>query len=556
MCHFCSDCYERSLNAKSLKKEEEEGEDREIALIHKKVTNTLLLFDETFRGVKVFASLGSLGDDEFLEECKTRIKEFQMVLKKVAELKPLMEQFQTASPSDKRVWNNLFLVWSEFNKDEVLKAITFSDKFGKEVVDEEHRREADENKFEVIELGNTLIPRGGGVLIATCKNIDPSLQVFVNNIRTTPVMKKNILYIQVPKKTGPSDSISVEFITNNTNIRIDNKLFYDNSTTPRTSSRTPTPSVMIFKPAEKATTSGSWLKRGLKKGLLKLQHKTKAVLHASPSGSEGEHIAYNEQKTHSPSEELPVHHTTNPFDDGSKNESDVPDEERPTIQQNTVVTPLNPFDDEKVTTIVTDDTHTKEKPSSGADGISSSSAEDYEGSDSDDGDAVIVFSKKRPDVEAEPTTKTNDNEASPDGQPARQTVTAPHPNAFPKIRTGAELQVVDTSGWNTLDDMGFELIDIDSMGVKLEILSFSPSAFSTKGGRMSIKGCNFGKSPIVSIRNKTIPKRHIVPVSDELIIVDVPAMPAGPASVSVENEFGQRDSIADGLRIFNELTDR
>ncbi|ELP92016.1 hypothetical protein EIN_388200, partial [Entamoeba invadens IP1] len=209
----------------------EAGQDNEVVNIHLKVTRTLLLFDETFRGMKAYADIVCVGDEKLFKESKDRLREFQIILKKVGDLQGLMESFEGKSSSENRIIRNLLLVWSKYNKEYVLKAISFANEFSKEIEKEEKESpeltKHTQQEFTVTKIENTVINANGGVLILEVNNFDFGMKVFVNGNLVQPTVKKTKLFIQVPKQVGEKRTIQVVVQTPSGNCELKDLIFYD-----------------------------------------------------------------------------------------------------------------------------------------------------------------------------------------------------------------------------------------------------------------------------------------------------------------------------------------
>ncbi|BFU20968.1 hypothetical protein EHI8A_077270 [Entamoeba histolytica HM-1:IMSS-B] len=526
LCMLCSECFERMEQTNWFEQKIKEGEDKEVVLIHLKVTKTLLLFDETFRTMKAFEGVEGLNDENFLKECKERLREFQIVLKKVNELKELMKNFISKSEAEKRIIQNLFYIWSMFNKEKVLKAITFAQLFSKEIeIDEKKLEEIkDRNKqFEIIELENTVISSNGGVLKIIAENIDPSMKVIINGIDSIPTFYKNFIYLQIPKQTSSKPDINIQFITKYGNVQLFNTIFYDNikhsslSLNNINSSSSKVSSININNNLNVQTQlksldnkdSFNWVKTNFFKKF-KQNDDTQNEL-SLPSIKSNVNLSNNLNNNMIESLE-------------DENKKEIKDNE---FKQQ----------DEKKKLFVFEDCSSESNDENNDNDKKEESTEDDESSEEDDGDEEILFVKK-PDQQVEEQKKENN---------------------FPKIQDDQssiqEFNInTNTNGWKSINDLDdFEILDIDSMDIKMEILSLSPSAFSTKGGQLTIKGKNFGNQPIVFVRNKKVEDKKVLSKSPTKIIIILPPLTVGLVTIRIENEFGQSDSCVDAVRVFDNL---
>ncbi|KAL7717214.1 IPT/TIG domain-containing protein [Entamoeba marina] len=231
-CLMCDSAYNKMLHSKQFETNLEEGQDTQIVSIHMKVTKTLLLFDETFRGLKAFQGVEGLGDESFLKDCKERLREFQIVLQKVTSLRQSIESYIPKSKTEERVLNTLYSVYASYNKEIIVKAITFASEFEEQITKEDVRikqLKEQNKKLSIKSISNTVFPIDGGVLKLKLDCPDPEMKVFVNDVKQVATLNKQTLLIQIPKKRGDSDRITIQLESKYGSVSLTDIIFYDGS---------------------------------------------------------------------------------------------------------------------------------------------------------------------------------------------------------------------------------------------------------------------------------------------------------------------------------------
>ena len=104
---------------------------------------------------------------------------------------------------------------------------------------------------------------------------------------------------------------------------------------------------------------------------------------------------------------------------------------------------------------------------------------------------------------------------------------------------------------SVMDDV--EILDVEMMDIKMAIEYITPGCFPPTGGKMTIRGKNFGKDPKIYLSGNQLDQKNYLSVSDDLIEIIIPPMPVGDVSLLIVNEYGQRDKCDDVVKIFNML---
>ena len=85
-----------------------------------------IVFHETFNELKMFESVYGVENKDLKGDCKTLVHKFDIVLKKVQELKSYILSYKPETVAQQRILTTLFNIYALYNRTIVLKAITIA----------------------------------------------------------------------------------------------------------------------------------------------------------------------------------------------------------------------------------------------------------------------------------------------------------------------------------------------------------------------------------------------------------------------------------------------